>query len=489
MTEQTANLASTTLSAGISDSATTLTVADGSVFPSDGMFRLNCEDELMLCTARSGNSLTVERGIEGTSGAAHSSGETIRGVVTAAGIDLIVRDRLPYFAHTRQASGRWIWAHRGDIGSSDSYPENTLEACRQAILRGASVVEIDVRQSSDGTFHAMHDATVDRTTDGTGNISAKTDAQIAALDIDGGNGYDAGRHGTSLDVPTLAAVIDALEPYDAGYKLDLQLSTDASATALAEQVLAANIAHRTMIEVDTLTQAQAVKDVCAGIAVMANVSLSGADSDDNVDWLSADQTQVSSLAYVTGKAPKKVGGHISISEYGNDETTHQYNMWDRGVSSFQSQDLEKALQRQPSVPGYRPAAWEYDYTQITSSVTPGTSHTTVITGGSFVLDRATNLIVEFYVPACRPNTTSASDTIYFWLYDGLTELGGFGQYKPGHAADSNIPWFGRYRVAAAAGTRQYILKASVSAGTGWIGAGAGGSGSARGPAFLRVIKE
>ena len=69
-------------------------------------------------------------------------------------------------------------AHRGDIGSDDSYPEDSLEAITQAAVKGADIVEWDAAQSSDGTFWGSHDTTVDRTTNGTGTISALTDAYL-----------------------------------------------------------------------------------------------------------------------------------------------------------------------------------------------------------------------------------------------------------------------------------------------------------------------
>ena len=54
-------------------------------------------------------------------------------------------------------------AHRGD---STNAPENTLAAFELAIEAGASAVELDIRCTADGQVVAMHDRTVDRTTDG-----------------------------------------------------------------------------------------------------------------------------------------------------------------------------------------------------------------------------------------------------------------------------------------------------------------------------------
>lgn len=82
MAEQYANNAKTTLNGSINDSTTSITVTDGSVFPSSGDYRLKVDDELMLCTARSGNTLTVTRGIESATAASHSDSAQISLVLT-----------------------------------------------------------------------------------------------------------------------------------------------------------------------------------------------------------------------------------------------------------------------------------------------------------------------------------------------------------------------------------------------------------------------
>lgn len=81
-TEQYANFASTTLNGSISNSATSITVTDGSVFPSSGDFAILIENELMVCTARSTNTLTVARGQEGTTAASHANAKNVYSPLT-----------------------------------------------------------------------------------------------------------------------------------------------------------------------------------------------------------------------------------------------------------------------------------------------------------------------------------------------------------------------------------------------------------------------
>lgn len=73
-------------------------------------------------------------------------------------------------------------AHRG---ASASHPENTVEAFEAAIQAGADAVEFDVRITADGHAVVMHDADVDRTTDGSGVVRAMDLEDLRALRIRG----------------------------------------------------------------------------------------------------------------------------------------------------------------------------------------------------------------------------------------------------------------------------------------------------------------
>ena len=64
-----------------------------------------------------------------------------------------------------QMPTRGICAHRG---ASDTHPENTITAFREAIRLGAQMIEFDVATTKDGKLVLMHDRTIDRTTNGSG---------------------------------------------------------------------------------------------------------------------------------------------------------------------------------------------------------------------------------------------------------------------------------------------------------------------------------
>jgi len=76
--------------------------------------------------------------------------------------------------------GLVVVAHRG-LGYLA--PRNTLSAVRAAVVMGVDMVEVDVRLTADGVPVLLHDADVDSTTDGTGDVDAMTLAEVQALEI------------------------------------------------------------------------------------------------------------------------------------------------------------------------------------------------------------------------------------------------------------------------------------------------------------------
>ena len=104
-------------------------------------------------------------------------------------------------------------AHRGN---RTACPENTLASFRRALEDGADVLETDLWLSADGVFVCIHDATLDRTTDGKGPVEARTVPELKALSASCGRPEFAGER-----VPTLAEVA-ALLPPDRGLALELK---------------------------------------------------------------------------------------------------------------------------------------------------------------------------------------------------------------------------------------------------------------------------
>ncbi|MBJ6759724.1 hypothetical protein JGU66_03040 [Myxococcaceae bacterium JPH2] len=101
-------------------------------------------------------------------------------------------------------------AYRGGGGER---PENTMPAFEHAARVSERIVlEVDIQRSRDGVLVAMHDETVDRTTDGKGRVDGLTVEQLQALDA-GFSFQDAeGAHahrGAGVRVPTLDELLAA----------------------------------------------------------------------------------------------------------------------------------------------------------------------------------------------------------------------------------------------------------------------------------------
>ena len=75
-----------------------------------------------------------------------------------------------------------IFAHRGFSGL---YPENTMLAFRKAAEVGCDGIELDVQLTKDGVIVIMHDETIDRTTNGKGNLRDYTYEELCAFDCCG----------------------------------------------------------------------------------------------------------------------------------------------------------------------------------------------------------------------------------------------------------------------------------------------------------------
>lgn len=114
------------------------------------------------------------------------------------------KDRRSVSVETVKDNTPKIWAHRG---CSLAYPENTLSAFRTAAeIEGITGVELDVQLTKDGEIVVVHDETVDRTTNGRGNVRDFTLTELQSLKIEG-------RDGEIEHIPTMEEVFQLLKPY------------------------------------------------------------------------------------------------------------------------------------------------------------------------------------------------------------------------------------------------------------------------------------
>lgn len=99
-------------------------------------------------------------------------------------------------------------------------PENSLAAIRATAGAGIPFAEIDVQVSADGFAVVMHDGSVDRTTTGTGSVSAMTLREIADLELVGADPNDP----ETQRVPTFTEALALAQELDVAIYLDLKTS-------------------------------------------------------------------------------------------------------------------------------------------------------------------------------------------------------------------------------------------------------------------------
>ena len=109
----------------------------------------------------------------------------------------------------------FIIAHRGASGHA---PENTLAAFKKALALGATFIETDLQLTRDARFVAIHDDTVDRTTNGQGKIHDQTLAVLRRLDA----GSWFGSEYAGERIPTLDEILEFTKKNDVVFYLEMK---------------------------------------------------------------------------------------------------------------------------------------------------------------------------------------------------------------------------------------------------------------------------
>src|SRR5580765_8133886 len=116
----------------------------------------------------------------------------------------------------------WIIAHRG---ASAFAPENTLAAFEMAMDMGAGFIETDLQLSRDARLVALHDDTLDRTTNGQGPVSSRTVEELRQLDA--GSWFQAPNHEAASSVageriPTIEEILAFGREHEIGLHLEVK---------------------------------------------------------------------------------------------------------------------------------------------------------------------------------------------------------------------------------------------------------------------------
>ncbi|GAB2905838.1 glycerophosphodiester phosphodiesterase [Neomicrococcus lactis] len=125
-------------------------------------------------------------------------------------------------------SRQLAFAHRGFSPEGD---ENTMPAFRRAVDLGFRYLELDVRTSKDGVLYVFHDETLDRVTNGKGQISQLTSQQISDIRVAG-----------TAPIPTFEELLNEWDDIH----LNVDIKDHAGAELFAQHVLDANATHRVL---------------------------------------------------------------------------------------------------------------------------------------------------------------------------------------------------------------------------------------------------
>ncbi len=147
----------------------------------------------------------------------------------------------------------YLMAHRGNRVHC---PENTLAAFQWALKDGADILETDLHLSADGILVCIHDATLDRTTDGSGPVAARTLSELKGISASYSRSEFANER-----IPTLDEVA-AILPADVALALELKTNRflePAVGRQLVSQLRTAGVFDRTVLLSFHLDYLQAVQ--------------------------------------------------------------------------------------------------------------------------------------------------------------------------------------------------------------------------------------
>lgn len=139
-----------------------------------------------------------------------------------------------------------VFAHRG---YSIRYPENTIIAFEKALEAGADVLEMDLWYTADNVVVVHHDPTINRTTDGIGNVTDMTFEELKKYDAghyftpDGGESFPFREMG--IRIPSLQEVIDTFP--EAYLNLEMKAGDRKMGRLLAEIVQENDLKDRVLV--------------------------------------------------------------------------------------------------------------------------------------------------------------------------------------------------------------------------------------------------
>jgi glycerophosphoryl diester phosphodiesterase len=161
-----------------------------------------------------------------------------------------------------------VMAHRGGAGL---WPENTMYGFERAVDLGVDVLETEIHSTADNILVLMHDSTVDRTTNGSGPISAFTLEELKTLDAGYNWTSDGGRtfpfRGSGITVPTLGELFTALP--NVRINIDIKQEKPSLVEPLCKTIRAFDMVDKVMVASFSSKVLKAFRRGCPEVATSA----------------------------------------------------------------------------------------------------------------------------------------------------------------------------------------------------------------------------
>lgn len=190
-----------------------------------------------------------------------------------------------------------VIAHRGNHVTA---PENTLASCREAADCRADYVEVDLRTTKDGHLIVLHDATVDRTTNGKGRVNEMTLAEVKKLQVFNRNKKT---HRIPEFREVLALCKDKIHIY-----LDFK---DADVAETWKQIQAAGMENQIVVYLNKPAQYQHWKNIAPQLPLMTSLSKEVVTKEQLVHFL--EKTNVKVLDNVSDPEMARAAHALGVS--------------------------------------------------------------------------------------------------------------------------------------------------------------------------------
>ncbi|GEM80846.1 glycerophosphodiester phosphodiesterase family protein [Vibrio superstes] len=200
----------------------------------------------------------------------HDGESTMASLLTTGAHGLVTEntdelaDLMSMFAPNSLIRKPLIIGHRG---VPSLLPENTLESAVKALELGVDGNEYDVYLSADNHVVVMHDTTVDRTTDGSGNVEEMTLDELRALSI-----LDLDGNPSSMKIPTLEEFFSEFKNAKMTHFLEIKSANPLIVDEIAKLTKAYDVADQLIVIAFSEQQTQRMAEVMPEIPVVLLIS-------------------------------------------------------------------------------------------------------------------------------------------------------------------------------------------------------------------------